>query len=495
MTSIMPFPPRARKSAGIVQEGHQHLQQTSEMIHQHRLSLASQIRKFDARWASLFNLAPVLNKLTKGRQMPAEFRDNAQVLLDDVQHALRDAHSRKLPKIPEEGDSIIPGPPPPVPITTGRPRSLASWRRRQTVDSQAPSEKQSIVVRVRSKLKRKRAVKRKGSKKGPLSRFNPFRYKHPKPHPQEENITTGEPPPPTSTTVRHKSSRQTIRSGGSPRSSRKQKRSKSSKSSSNSRLRDFYSQNPAPPTMPRLVDPNWKPHLPPAPNFSPMKLDMSSIGRYSPTITKPLMYQRPPWPGVGIVDPDGPMGSVTPSSPQPYYLEVGERGEKERIGKQKRDKRDKRKSKISSRDDGLREREREREYKEEEDRQGSRRRHTHKHHRHSHRVRDADSSEDSRRDRDRDHYHRHRSSRDDYNDSRRREKEREREREMSEPRRTSTRRHYNDASRRKHGSKGSSTPPISPSYTYTTHHRHGYQPTVPQIVERSRFQENFSVIS
>ncbi|KAF9262393.1 hypothetical protein L218DRAFT_402336 [Marasmius fiardii PR-910] len=153
MTSTMPFPPRARKSAGIVKEGHEHLQQTSEIIHQHRFSLASQIRTFDARWASLFNLAPVLNKLTKGRQMPTEFRDNAQVLLDDVQHALHDAHSKKLPKIPEEeGSSIIPGPPPVVPVSTGRPRSLASWRRRQ-MESRAPSEKQSIMVRVRSKLK------------------------------------------------------------------------------------------------------------------------------------------------------------------------------------------------------------------------------------------------------------------------------------------------------------------------------------------------------
>lgn len=114
--------PPAKESFPVVQSAHEHLRHASDTIHQHRYSLASQLKGFDSRWAqwvtpclneflsyrhmllgfglrllivywsmlylclcSLFSVAPVLNKLTKGRQRPDEFRKNAQGLDDDVQ--------------------------------------------------------------------------------------------------------------------------------------------------------------------------------------------------------------------------------------------------------------------------------------------------------------------------------------------------------------------------------------------------------------------------
>lgn len=63
---------------------------------------------------SLFSVAPVLNKLTKGRQKPEEFYKNAEILYEDVKVALDDARRRKLAarRLGDEQDSIVPGPPP-----------------------------------------------------------------------------------------------------------------------------------------------------------------------------------------------------------------------------------------------------------------------------------------------------------------------------------------------------------------------------------------------
>ncbi|KAJ3805343.1 hypothetical protein F5876DRAFT_81871 [Lentinula aff. lateritia] len=103
--------PPAKESFPVVQSAHEHLRHASDTIHQHRYSLASQLKGFDNRWA---HVAPVLNKLTKGRQRPDEFRKNAQGLDDDVQVALEEARKRKYSRtrFADEQDSIIPGPPP-----------------------------------------------------------------------------------------------------------------------------------------------------------------------------------------------------------------------------------------------------------------------------------------------------------------------------------------------------------------------------------------------
>jgi hypothetical protein len=93
--------PRAKETFPIAQAGHVHLRNASNTIHQHRNSLASQLKIFDSRWAqyvkhylvvlistllsSLFSVAPVLNKLTKGRQRPEEFCKNTEALYEDVQ--------------------------------------------------------------------------------------------------------------------------------------------------------------------------------------------------------------------------------------------------------------------------------------------------------------------------------------------------------------------------------------------------------------------------
>ncbi|KAJ3727678.1 hypothetical protein C8R42DRAFT_344369 [Lentinula raphanica] len=79
--------PHAKESFPVVQTAHLHLRHASDTIHQHRNSLASQLRSFDSRWAHLFSVAPVLNKLTKGRQRPEEFQKNAENLDEDVQVA------------------------------------------------------------------------------------------------------------------------------------------------------------------------------------------------------------------------------------------------------------------------------------------------------------------------------------------------------------------------------------------------------------------------
>ncbi|KAK0470320.1 uncharacterized protein EV420DRAFT_1634750 [Desarmillaria tabescens] len=85
---------RRNLKASKVVEGHGYLKNASELIHQHRGSLASNVPSLDSRWAQLFTVAPVLRKLTKGRQKPQEWCDNARQLLKDVQKKLRDARRR-----------------------------------------------------------------------------------------------------------------------------------------------------------------------------------------------------------------------------------------------------------------------------------------------------------------------------------------------------------------------------------------------------------------
>ncbi|KAJ4481012.1 hypothetical protein J3R30DRAFT_3403286 [Lentinula aciculospora] len=106
--------PHAKESFPLVQSAHEHLRNASDTIHQHRNSLASQLRVFDSRWAHLFSVAPVLNKLTKGRQRPQEFHKNAENLDVDVQVALGEARQRKYSqaRVADEQDSVVPGPPP-----------------------------------------------------------------------------------------------------------------------------------------------------------------------------------------------------------------------------------------------------------------------------------------------------------------------------------------------------------------------------------------------
>ncbi|KAJ3993212.1 hypothetical protein F5050DRAFT_760335 [Lentinula boryana] len=104
--------PHAKESFPVVQSAHQHLRNASDTIHQHRNSLASQLRVFDSRWAHLFSVAPVLNKLTKGRQRPDEFHKNAEILDEDIQVALVEARGRKYSqaRVADEQDSVVPGP-------------------------------------------------------------------------------------------------------------------------------------------------------------------------------------------------------------------------------------------------------------------------------------------------------------------------------------------------------------------------------------------------
>ncbi|KAK0204362.1 hypothetical protein DFS33DRAFT_1319547 [Desarmillaria ectypa] len=85
---------RRNLKASKVVEGHGYLKNASELIQQHRGSLASNVPSLDTRWAQLFTVAPVLRKLTKGRQKPQEWCDNARQLLKDVQKKLRDARRR-----------------------------------------------------------------------------------------------------------------------------------------------------------------------------------------------------------------------------------------------------------------------------------------------------------------------------------------------------------------------------------------------------------------
>ncbi|KAF8917567.1 hypothetical protein CPB85DRAFT_171126 [Mucidula mucida] len=75
-------------------EGHGFLRHASDQIHQHRRSLGSRVASLDARWAELFTVAPVVKKLTKGRQRPDEWNENARQLLKDVEKSIRDAHRR-----------------------------------------------------------------------------------------------------------------------------------------------------------------------------------------------------------------------------------------------------------------------------------------------------------------------------------------------------------------------------------------------------------------
>ncbi|KAG7444690.1 uncharacterized protein BT62DRAFT_220560 [Guyanagaster necrorhizus] len=88
------FAARRNLKASKVVEGHGYLKNASELIHQHRGSLGSNVPSLDTRWAQLFTVAPVLRKLTKGRQKPQEWCDNARQLLKDVQKKLRDARRR-----------------------------------------------------------------------------------------------------------------------------------------------------------------------------------------------------------------------------------------------------------------------------------------------------------------------------------------------------------------------------------------------------------------
>ncbi|ESK84840.1 hypothetical protein Moror_14965 [Moniliophthora roreri MCA 2997] len=292
------FPPRAKKAAPIVQAGRENLQKSSDILHQHRLSLASQLRNFDNRWADLFSSTPVLNKLTKGRQKPEEFHTNAQNLLDDVQVALRDAHSRKQRKGREQ-DSIIPDPLP-IPYSTRQgPRSISIFPIAEEEFEEEP-DKKSMMQRVRSKLKRKKAIKKKGSRPG-LSRFNPFKKRV---TPGSDTITEVEP-----RKVKHKSSRRSVPSS-SGSGSRSRSRHRSPRHKSSRRLRE---QQPEPPVIPT----EFKPYLPEPPMLPPMKLEMSSIGYYHPSSPSIASPPRPQRDYRYHLDP-----SVGPSSPQPYYLSV-----------------------------------------------------------------------------------------------------------------------------------------------------------------------------
>ncbi|KAK0193326.1 hypothetical protein F5146DRAFT_1134004 [Armillaria mellea] len=88
------FTARRNLQASKVVEGHGYLKNASDLIQQHRGSLASNVPSLDTRWAQLFTVAPVLRKLTKGRQKPQQWCDNARQLLKDVQKKLRDARRR-----------------------------------------------------------------------------------------------------------------------------------------------------------------------------------------------------------------------------------------------------------------------------------------------------------------------------------------------------------------------------------------------------------------
>lgn len=96
---VEPEPAVTRRSSAkrreMVAEGHQILRQASDTIFQHRNSFGEQAQPLEERWAELYSVAPILHKLTKGRQQPKEFLNNAQALLRDVQEELRKAQQRK----------------------------------------------------------------------------------------------------------------------------------------------------------------------------------------------------------------------------------------------------------------------------------------------------------------------------------------------------------------------------------------------------------------
>ncbi|KIY63063.1 hypothetical protein CYLTODRAFT_150112 [Cylindrobasidium torrendii FP15055 ss-10] len=88
--SVLPDPAAAQ-----IAEGHGFLRQASDLMHQHRNSLGSGLGEADERWATLFTVAPVLKKLTKGRQEPEEFNENARTLLKDVEKRILEKHKRR----------------------------------------------------------------------------------------------------------------------------------------------------------------------------------------------------------------------------------------------------------------------------------------------------------------------------------------------------------------------------------------------------------------
>ncbi|KIK56142.1 hypothetical protein GYMLUDRAFT_47346 [Collybiopsis luxurians FD-317 M1] len=180
--------PRAKEAFPVVQAGHEHLRNTSNTIHQHRNSLASQLRIFDNRWAHLFSVAPVLNKLTKGRQKPDEFYKNAEGLYDDVKTALDEARRRKIlsDRPADEQDSIVPGPPPSTVFSRTmkalssiieRVEPAASVRRMSKGSSDSNRGRAGTS---RTKLRGRKNAKRKGSRHS-LRSISPFRHR-PKHH-------------------------------------------------------------------------------------------------------------------------------------------------------------------------------------------------------------------------------------------------------------------------------------------------------------------------
>ncbi|KAI3611672.1 hypothetical protein WG66_007814 [Moniliophthora roreri] len=452
------FPPRAKKAAPIVQAGRENLQKSSDILHQHRLSLASQLRNFDNRWADLFSSTPVLNKLTKGRQKPEEFHTNAQNLLDDVQVALRDAHSRKQRKGREQ-DSIIPDPLP-IPYSTRQgPRSISIFPIAEEEFEEEP-DKKSMMQRVRSKLKRKKAIKKKGSRPG-LSRFNPFKKRV---TPGSDTITEVEP-----RKVKHKSSRRSVPSS-SGSGSRSRSRHRSPRHKSSRRLRE----QPEPPVIPT----EFKPYLPEPPMLPPMKLEMSSIGYYHPSSPSIASPPRPQRDYRYHLDP-----SVGPSSPQPYYLSVQNEQNSPRHRPRESSARGhstRHKTSRDLKDDSHRRRDRSHRHRSDKDKE---RRHdssdsrsrSHRHHRHH--DRDYDSRRDSKLDDSPSYSHRHH----DY-DSRHDSK-------LNDSPSYSHRHHHSRDSRHHVPNQSAS------SYAHRHDNYRFWQPVqVTPSPERSRFKENFSII-
>ncbi|KAF5381890.1 hypothetical protein D9757_007557 [Collybiopsis confluens] len=174
--------PRAKDSYPVVQAGHEHLRNASNTIHQHRNSLASQLKNFDNRWAHLFSVAPVLNKLTKGRQRPEEFRRNAEGLHDDVKVALDEARRRRiLSDTADEQDSIVPGPPPST-VFSRTMRALSSVIERvepaASIRRASKTSSDSKTAPSGSKLKSRKNVKKKNSRHSLIQRsISPFRHR------------------------------------------------------------------------------------------------------------------------------------------------------------------------------------------------------------------------------------------------------------------------------------------------------------------------------
>ncbi|KAE9406081.1 hypothetical protein BT96DRAFT_280158 [Gymnopus androsaceus JB14] len=135
------------------------------------LGLANQLRVLDSRWAHLFSVAPVINKLTKGRQRPEEFCKNAETLYEDVRVALDESQTRRALRrrlaatleLDQDQDSIVPGPPPVQawPVSRVVKKALSSIRElvepSLSLRSKSPS-------RTRPRKLKSRRVKKKDSR-------------------------------------------------------------------------------------------------------------------------------------------------------------------------------------------------------------------------------------------------------------------------------------------------------------------------------------------